>query len=100
MVLEREITYFSHKKDLIACFPEGKPRAFPCIRRSAWYGKPQAYRLPSRVLWYNCAVCDGTTVPYAMINLYHPLFTSRHVRYSPTMPIAYATVVARRMPQP
>jgi len=67
MILDYEITCFSHKNDLIACFPERNPQAFPCIRRPAWHGKPQAYRLPSRVLWHTCAVCDGTTVPYVMI---------------------------------
>jgi len=67
MILEHEITLLPHKNDLNPCFPESNPWAFTCIRRPAWHGKPQAYRLPSRVLWHNCAVYDGTTVPYVMI---------------------------------
>jgi len=69
MVLEHEISSFSHKNDLTTCFPEDNPLAFLCVGRSAWHGKPQAYRLPSRVLWYDCAIRYDKAVSTAMRKL-------------------------------
>ena len=73
MFWEYEITYFPHKNDLTVCFPEGNPRAFPCIGHPLGIGTTQAYRLPSRLLWYDCAIRYGKTVSIAMINLYQQL---------------------------
>ncbi len=102
MILEHEIAYFSHKNELTACFPEGNPRAFPCIERSAWHRDHASLSLtlPSVMTqlchrrWYTCAIRYDKAVSIAMIRLYHPLPASHHVHYPLTMTIASATVVA------
>ena len=94
MFLEHEITCFSHKKDLIACFPEGIPRAFTCVGRPACHGKPQACRLLSRLLWYNRAIRYDKVVSTVMIKLYHLLSTHHDASVCHSRSKAYATTVA------
>ncbi len=41
MFWEYEITLLPHENDLTVCFPEGNPRAFPCIGHPLGIGTTQ-----------------------------------------------------------